>query len=75
MIRGDMATFSIEGEEILQKTVGDGGDSGRIYVPKSWMGETVKIVRLSSSNNEKKEGKEGVKGVQGETGEQEETIA
>lgn len=67
-----MATFSIEGEEILQKTVGDGGDSGRIYVPKSWMGETVKIVRLSRSNNEKEE---GVKGVQGETGEQEETIA
>lgn len=66
-----MATFSIEGEEIIKKTVGDGGDSGRIYVPKSWLGETVQIVRLSRSHNEKEE---GVKGVKGETGEQEETI-
>lgn len=46
-----MAVFTIEGEEVIIKTVGDGGFSGRIYVPKSWQGETVKIVRLSRLEN------------------------
>lgn len=64
-----MAIFTIEGEEIIIKTVGDGGDSGRIYVPRSWLGETVKVVRLSSSIV--KEG--GDKRVQGEKGEKDET--
>lgn len=61
----DMATFTIEGEEIITKTVGDGGDSGRIYVHKSWKGELVKVVRLSRKEKEKEE---GVKGVRGEEG-------
>ena len=56
-----MATFTIEGEEIITKTVGDGGDSGRIYVPIAWLGEDVKVVRLR---------KAGVKGIQGEKGEE-----
>lgn len=71
-----MATFTIEGEEIITKTVGDGGFSGRIYVPKSWQGETVKVVRLSGSNNEKekeekKEEEKGEERVQGKPGETE----
>ncbi len=70
-----MSTFTIEGEEIITKLVGDGGFSGRIYVPKSWMGETVKVVRLSNNGKEKEEGKEGEKGVRGEQGEGEVNIA
>lgn len=56
-----MATFTIEGEELITKTVGDGGDSGRIYVPIGWLGDYVIVVHLSK--------KKGVKGIQGEEGE------
>lgn len=41
-----MTTFTIEGEELIKKNVGDGGTSGRIYVPKKWVGQEVAIVLL-----------------------------
>lgn len=62
-----MAIFTIEGEEIIDKKVGNGGDSGRIYLPNEWIGETVKVVRLSRVK-EKDAGDQGVKEVQGEQG-------
>ena len=39
-----MALFNIEGEEVIEKEVGNGGDSGRIYVNKKYIGKTVKII-------------------------------
>jgi len=34
------------GYEIVQKKVKPAGTSGRIYVPNSWVGKLVKVVRL-----------------------------
>ena len=41
-----MTTFTIEGEELMKKKVADGGTSGRVYVPKKWIGQEVAIVLL-----------------------------
>ena len=41
------AEFKFNGFEMLEKVVADDkADSGRIYVPKSWKGKKVAIVRL-----------------------------
>ena len=34
------------GREMLEKEVGSGGASGRLYLPKVWVGRRVKIIRL-----------------------------
>jgi putative transposon-encoded protein len=38
--------FVVEGEEVLEKTVRQSGNSGRIYLPPTWVGKIVKIVRV-----------------------------
>lgn len=40
----DKQDFKISGYAMIKKGVGDGGDSGRIYVPKSWIGKQVVII-------------------------------
>ncbi|WP_084063663.1 DUF2080 family transposase-associated protein [Geoglobus acetivorans] len=32
--------------EVIEKVVKDGGNSGRVYVPKAWVGKKVKIILL-----------------------------
>lgn len=39
-----MAVFQIEGEELIEKEVGDAGGSGRIYIKKKYIGQNVKII-------------------------------
>ena len=39
-------TMTIEGREILDKIPRLGGNSGRVYVPKAWIGKKVKVVLL-----------------------------
>ena len=34
------------GFEMIEKTAVKGGNSGRIYVPPSWIGKKVKVVLL-----------------------------
>jgi len=59
-----IATFVVEKvEEVIEREVGNGGGSGRIYVPKEWVGRTVKIVLLSESNRKEKNGKGGESGT------------
>lgn len=36
--------FKVEGIEAREKVVGDGGASGRIYVPKSWIGLKIIVI-------------------------------
>ena len=36
--------FKVMGVEARAKAVGDGGASGRIYLPKSWIGKKVIII-------------------------------
>jgi len=39
-------TLTIEGYEIIEKKVKSGGNSGRVFVPKSWLGCKVKILLI-----------------------------
>lgn len=38
--------ISVEGYEAIEKRVRSAGNSGRIYVPPSWVNCRVKIIRL-----------------------------
>ena len=38
--------IQLTGYEMLEKTVGRSGDSGRIYVPVDWVGKKIKIVLI-----------------------------
>jgi putative transposon-encoded protein len=38
--------FEVHGIELLTKQVRPSGNSGRIYLPPTWVGKRVKIVRL-----------------------------
>ena len=42
--------FSIEGHEVVEKEVSGHGNGAHVYVPKNWLGETVKIVRTTDSD-------------------------
>ncbi len=33
-------------EPPVERTVGDGGTSGRIYVPKAWVGRRVTVILM-----------------------------
>ena len=38
--------FEIYGEEMIEKTVKLSGNSGRVYLPPTWVGHSVKIIRI-----------------------------
>ena len=38
--------FEVHGSEVLEKQVKQSGNSGRIYLPPTWVGKRVKIIRL-----------------------------
>ncbi|NOZ81004.1 MAG: DUF2080 family transposase-associated protein [DPANN group archaeon] len=38
--------MTLKGSEVLEKIPRLGGNSGRVYVPKSWIGKKVKVVLL-----------------------------
>jgi putative transposon-encoded protein len=37
--------FEIYGEEMIEKRVKSSGNSGRVYLPPTWVGHKVKIIR------------------------------
>lgn len=38
--------FEVTGVEVLGKQVKQSGNSGRVYLPPTWVGKRVKIIRL-----------------------------
>jgi len=38
--------MSMDGYEMLEKVAVKGGNSGRIYVPPSWIGKKVRVVLI-----------------------------
>lgn len=38
--------FEIYGEEMIEKIVKLSGNSGRVYLPPTWVGHSVKIIRI-----------------------------
>ena len=43
--RSPKAKFRVFGEELIEKVVKANGNSGRVYLPPSWVGKHVKIIR------------------------------
>jgi len=48
----DEIKFSLSGYEMIKKKVNIQGTSGRVYVPISWVGEDVAIVRMTKRNDD-----------------------
>ncbi len=44
--------IKIQGYQIIEKTVKSSGNSGRVYVPKGWVGKKVKVVLLESATDD-----------------------
>ena len=42
-----LVSIQLEGFEMLEKGVKSSGNSGRVYLPASWIGSKVKIVRIT----------------------------
>jgi len=38
--------ITVEGYEVIEKVVKSAGNSGRIYLPKSWVNKKVKVILL-----------------------------
>lgn len=39
--------FEVYGEEMVEKTVHQTGNSGRVYLPQTWIGKRVKVVLVN----------------------------
>jgi len=39
--------------QVIEKTVKTSGNSGRVYVPKDWVGKKVKVLLLESIDSER----------------------
>ncbi|MDH5402965.1 MAG: DUF2080 family transposase-associated protein [Candidatus Heimdallarchaeota archaeon] len=46
-----LLSIQLEGYEVLEKEVKISGNSGRVYLPSSWIGGIVKIVRVTPLDN------------------------
>jgi putative transposon-encoded protein len=45
-VDGEITEVHIPGEEMIEKEVKRAGNSGRVYVPRRWLGKRVKIIRI-----------------------------
>jgi putative transposon-encoded protein len=41
-----VSKFEVFGQEMIEKEVKQGGNSGRVYLPPGWLGKHVKIIRI-----------------------------
>jgi hypothetical protein len=39
--------FKVLGYEMIDREVKQSGNTGRVYLPKNWIGSKVKIIRIS----------------------------
>ena len=50
--------LKVTGFEMIEREVKQSGNTGRVYLPKNWIGTTVKIIRVSKRKRETKQDKE-----------------
>ncbi|MHA2031208.1 MAG: DUF2080 family transposase-associated protein [Candidatus Kariarchaeaceae archaeon] len=49
--------FKVIGYEMLEREVKQSGNTGRVYLPKNWIGKRIKIIRISKlDRSAKKQG-------------------
>ena len=44
--------FKVYGFEMLDREVKQSGNTGRVFIPRNWIGSRVKIIRVSKKRNE-----------------------
>ncbi len=44
----------IKAYDMVEKTVSNGGNSARVFVPKTWAGKTVKVLLLEPLDEEER---------------------
>lgn len=44
----------LEANQVIEKTVTASGNSGRVYVPKTWVGKRVKILLIEPMQENKR---------------------
>ena len=47
-----MDRHEIEGHEVLEGTVKPTGNGAHVYLPKSWIGASIKVVRTSEPDTD-----------------------
>ncbi len=47
--------FKVFGFEMLDREVRQSGNTGRVYLPRDWIGSRVKIIRVSKKQKKGKE--------------------
>ncbi len=53
VIEKELMEIKINAYQIIEKTVKQSGNSGRVYVPIEWVGKKVKVVLLEPLNGRK----------------------
>ncbi len=47
LVEDQPSEFKVVGFEMIDREVKQSGNTGRVYLPKSWIGKRVKIIRVS----------------------------
>jgi len=47
-----MDRYEVEGHEVLETEAKRSGNGAHVYVPKTWVGATVKVVRVTDPSND-----------------------
>jgi hypothetical protein len=47
LVENQPSEFKVIGYEMLEREVKQSGNTGRVYLPKSWIGKRIKIIRVS----------------------------
>ena len=50
--------FKVLGYEMIDREVKQSGNTGRVYLPKNWIGSKVKIIRISKIKENSDQGRE-----------------
>jgi len=51
-VDGYSSKIVVYGREAKEKKVGDNGNCGRVYLPPSWIGKKVLIIRLAKEEHQ-----------------------
>jgi len=51
--------ITLDAYQVIEKVVSAGGNSGRVYVPREWIGKRVKIVLIDSLDDSKEDERRG----------------
>ncbi len=50
--------LKVTGFEMIEREVKQSGNTGRVYLPKNWIGTTVRIIRVSKRKSESEQTEE-----------------